>query len=127
MLTKFSLKSLGSTFSSLGLFTFSLSLALPVKAALPCQYGTVNSHPNGSVESCTIENNVDIRIGSFVFPCKQGHFISFDEKAQFQSCVISTPVKIITDQVVETCPEEYRVDVSIPTNGNPSVSCYRSY
>jgi len=64
---KSSLKSLGSALSSFSLFTISLGFSLPVKAALPCEYGTVNSHPNGSVASCTIETNVDIRIGSFAF------------------------------------------------------------
>ncbi len=65
---KSSLKALSSVFSSLSLLTISLSFSLPFKAALPCKYGTVNSYPNGSVESCTVETNVDIRIGSFAFP-----------------------------------------------------------
>lgn len=86
---KSSVNSLGSVLSSLGLSTISLSFSLPVKAALPCKYGTVKSYQNGSVESCTIENNVDLRIGSLVFPCQQGYSVVFDEKAQFKSCVIS--------------------------------------
>jgi hypothetical protein len=104
-----------------------LKFSLPVKAALPCQYGTVNSYQNGSVESCTIENNVDIRIGSLVFPCKQGYSIFFDKKAQFKSCVISTAIKIITGNTVETCSAEFRVEVSNLNNSKQSVTCYRSY
>lgn len=122
-----SLKSLASVVSSLGLFTISLSFSLPIKAALPCKAGTISSYQNGSVESCTSENNVDIRIGSSSFPCKQGYSISFDEKGQFTSCVISAPVGIRTGNALETCPEKSRVYVSILTNGNQSISCYRSY
>lgn len=122
---KSSLKSLGSVLSSLSLFTISLGFSLPVKASLPCEYGTVNSHPNGSVASCNIENNLDIRIGSFSFPCLQGHSISFDEKGQFESCVISVPVQIRTVNAIETCPEKSRVDVSISNDGNQSISCSR--
>ncbi len=61
---KSSLKSLGAVLSSLGLFTISLSFSLPVKAAVACKHGTVKSYQNGSVESCTIENNVDTSAAS---------------------------------------------------------------
>lgn len=124
---KSSVNCLGSVLSSLGLFTISLSFSLPVKAALPCKYGTVNTYQNGLIESCTIENNVDLRIGSIIFPCKQGYSIFFDEKDQVKNCVISDPVKIITGNAVETCPEKYRVYVSNLSNGDQSVSCHRLY
>lgn len=122
---KSSLKSLVSVLSSLGLFTISVSFSPHAKASLPCEYGTVNSHPNGSVASCDIKNNLYIQMGSFAFPCLQGHSISFDEKGQFESCVISAPVQIKTVNAIETCPEKSRVDVSISNDGNQSVSCSR--
>ncbi|HEY9780902.1 MAG TPA: hypothetical protein V6D09_12275 [Leptolyngbyaceae cyanobacterium] len=118
-------KQLLSLGSSLGLLTMTLSIPLPVTAALPCKDGTVNRYQNNSIASCTIENNIQVRIGSLAFPCLQDHSISFDEKGQFQSCVISQSVKIITDNVVETCPAEYRVNVEIYNDGNQSVSCQR--
>ncbi len=108
---KSSLRCLASAISSLSLFTISLSFSLPVKAALPCQSGTINYYQNGSVESCTINTNVDVSTGSLAFPCKQGYSILFDDKAHFKSCVISSPVRIIRDNAFETCPEEYRVYV----------------
>ncbi len=120
-----SFKSLTSIFSSLSLLTISL-ISLPAKAALPCEYGTVNTYQNGSVASCTIENNVDIRIGTFNFPCKKGYPISFDEKGQFESCVISAPVSIRTGNTVKTCLEESMVYVSVSDTGDQSVSCSRS-
>lgn len=118
-------KSFISIFSSLSLLTISL-ISLPVKAALPCEYGTVDTHQNGSVASCTIENNVDIRIGNFNFPCEKGYPISFDEKGQFESCVISAPINIRTGNAVKTCLEESLVYVSVSHNGEQSVSCSRS-
>lgn len=120
---KSSLKSLGSVLSLLDLFTISLSFSLPVKAALPCKYGTVTSYSNGLVASCNIENNLYISIGSFAFSCLQGHSISFDEEGHFKSCVVSVPVHIRTGNAVETCPKESMVYASISKNGNQSISC----
>lgn len=126
MLSKSYLKYLATVGSSLGLFTLNcLSSSLPAQAALPCKGGTVSYFPNGSVERCTIENNVDIATGSLAFSCKQGHSIFFDEKANFHSCVISNPVTIRRDNAIETCPEDSRVYVSISEHGNQSVSCQR--
>jgi hypothetical protein len=124
MSSKFYLKYLATVGSSLGLFTFNcLSYSLPAQAALPCKGGTVNYFSNGSVKSCTIENNVYIATGSLAFSCKQGNSISFDEKANFQSCVISNAMTIRRDNAVETCPEDSRVYVSISEQGNQSVIC----
>ncbi|MES1026592.1 hypothetical protein ABN584_27240 [Gloeocapsa sp. BRSZ] len=110
--------------SSLGLFTINcFTFSLPVKAALPCKGGTINNYQNGSIESCIIDNNVDVGVGSLAFSCKQGHSISFDEKANFQSCVISKAVTIRRNNAVETCPENSRVYVSISEQGNQAVSC----
>jgi hypothetical protein len=126
MSSKSYLKYLTTVGSSLGLFTINcLSSSLPAIAALPCKGGTVNYFPNGSVQSCTIENHVDIATGSLAFSCKQGNSISFDEKANFKSCVISNAVTIRRDNAVETCPEDSRVYVSISDLGNQSVSCQR--
>ena len=124
MSSKFYLKYLVTLGSSLGLVTINyLSFSLPAKAALPCRGGTINSYQNGSIESCIIENNVDVGVGSLAFSCKQGHSIFFDEKANFHSCVIATTVIIRRDKAVETCPENSRVYVSISERGNQSVSC----
>ncbi len=120
---KSSLKSLGSVLASLGLFTISLSFSPPVEAGLPCEYGTVSSHPNGSVASCNIENNLYITIGSFAFSCLQGHSISFDEKGQFNSCIVSVPVHIRTGNAVKTCPKESMVSASILNDGSQSINC----
>lgn len=118
-------KYFASVGSSLVLFTISLSFSLPVKAALPCKSGTISYYQNGSVESCNLDASVDIRTGSFAFPCEQEFSISFDEEAKFKSCVISAPVTIIKNNAVETCPKESLVYVSSLNNGNQSVSCHR--
>jgi hypothetical protein len=126
MSSKSSLKYLVTVSSSLGLFTINcLSFSLPAKAALPCKGGTINYYQNGSVESCIIEQNVDISIGSLAFPCKQDYSIFFDEKANFKSCVISTTVTIRRNNAVETCPEASMVYVSSSNDGNQSISCRR--
>ena len=109
--------------SSFGLLTISLSVPLPVKAALPCEYGTISRYQDGGIASCTIRNNIYVRMGSLAFPCLQGHYISFDENGQFTGCVISQSVKVRTGQIIETCPAEHRVSVSRFSNGNPSVNC----
>jgi hypothetical protein len=119
-----SLKSLASFFSSLSLFTISLSISSPVKAALPCEGGTINRYDNGSIASCNIYNNVYISVGALAFSCKQGKYIYFDEKANFNSCILSTPMVIRTGNKVETCSEEFKIYVSI-YGGNQSVSCHR--
>lgn len=67
-------------------------------------------------------NNTEA-IGSSAFHCKQGYSISFDEKGQFRSCVISDPVGIRTGNAFETCPQESRVYVSTLNNGHQSISC----
>lgn len=126
MSSKFYLKSLATIGSLLGLFTINcLSFSLPAKAALPCKSGTINYYQNGSIESCNIENNVNIATGSLAFSCKQGYSIIFDEKANFKSCVISIPVTIRRDNAVETCPEESMIYVSGSNDSNLSVSCRR--
>ncbi|WNN88746.1 hypothetical protein [Gloeocapsopsis dulcis] len=125
MSSKVYLKYLVAISSSLGLFTINcFTFSLPVKAALPCNGGTVNRYQNGSIESCIIDTNVDVRVGSLAFSCKQGHSISFDEKANFRSCVIFRTVTIRRNNAVETCPENSQVYVSISEQGNQSVSCH---
>lgn len=116
-------KQLISLGSSFGLLTVCLSVSLPVAAALPCEYGTISRYQNGGIASCTIRNNIYVRMGSLAFPCLQGHYVSFDEKGQFTSCVISQEVKVRAGQIIETCPAEYRVYVSSFSNGNQSVIC----
>lgn len=120
-----SLKSLAFTISSLGLFTTNLIFTLPVNAALPCENSNIVYHPNGSINSCTIFNKVNINVGSFAFLCEQGHSISFDEKANFQSCVISDAVKIQRGNAIEICPEKSRVSVSIDSKNqsNNQINC----
>lgn len=122
---KSSFRGLASVGASLGLFTISLSFSLPVKAAVPCKDATIDFHQNGSLQSCTINNNVHVSRGSFAFTCKQGYSIFFDENAQFESCVISSPVQIRTGSTVETCPELSRVNFSIINYGDRSVSCHQ--
>lgn len=124
MLGKFYIKYFVTVGSSLGLFVIScLSFSLPAKAALPCKGGTINYFSNGSAASCTIKNNVNITTGSLVFSCKQDYSISFDEKANFKSCVISNSVIIRRNNDVETCPEKSRIYVSSLNDGSLSVRC----
>lgn len=108
-----SLKSLAFAISLLGLFTINLSFTLPVNAALPCENSNIVYHSNGSIKNCTIFNKININVGSFGFLCEQGHSISFDEKANFQSCVISDAVKIKRGNAIEICPKKSRVSVFI--------------
>lgn len=119
------LKSLAFAVSSVGLFTVNLSFTLPVKAALPCENRSIIYHQNGSVESCTIFNKVNINVGIFAFLCEQGHSISFDEKANFESCVLSDSLKIKRGNAIEICPAKSRVYVSIDSKNqsNNQLNC----
>ncbi|PIG91288.1 hypothetical protein [Gloeocapsopsis sp. IPPAS B-1203] len=125
MSSKFYLKFFTAISSFLGLFTINcFTFSLPVKAALPCKGGTINTYQNGSIESCIIDNHVDVKAGSLAFSCKQGYSISFDDKANFQSCVLFKPVTIRRNNAVETCSENSRVYVSFSKQGNQSVICH---
>lgn len=119
------LKSLAFALSSVGLFTVNLSFTLPAKAALPCENRSIIYHQNGSVKRCTIFNKVNISVGSFAFLCEQGHSISFDEKAKFESCVISAPLKIKRGNAIEICPKKSRVSVYIDSKNqsNNQLNC----
>ena len=120
-----SVKWLVFAITSLGLCTINLSFAWPAKAAIPCKNGTTNFFSNGSIESCTIFNKVNISVGKFAFTCEQEHFISFDEKANFKRCVISEPVEIRRNNAVEICPQKYTVSVLIDSKNqsNNQINC----
>ena len=120
-----SVKWLVFAITSLGLCTINLSFAWPAKAAIPCKSGTTSFFSNGSIESCTIFNRVNISVSRFTFVCEQEQFISFDERANFKECVISEPVEIRRDNTVEICPKKSKVSVLISSNNqsNNQISC----
>ena len=124
-----SVKWLVFALTSLGLCTISLSFAWPAKAAIPCKSGSISFFANGSIESCTIFNKVNISVSRFTFVCEQEHSISFDEQANFKECVISEPVQIRRDNAVEICPKKSRVSVLInsKSQSNNQISCSESY
>ena len=120
-----SVKWLVFALTSLGLCTVNLSFAWPAKAAIPCKSGSTSFYSNGSIESCTIFNKVNISVSRFAFVCEQEHSISFDERANFKECVISEPVQIRRDNAVEICQKKSKLSVLISSNdqSNNHISC----
>jgi hypothetical protein len=76
--------------------------------------------------SCILGQDTTVQVynprsGSFNFYCLAQKFISFDDKAQFQSCQLSQEIKLIKGNSVET--EEYKVYSSVSTDGIQSITC----
>jgi len=123
---KFDGRFLNSVVFTSGLLAVNTILSAPATAQLSCEPGSVDQHSNGSLANCRLSSNVTVEAshssaGSFTFPCKGGEYISFDAQGQFQSCVLSAPVEIRTDNASEICPAEYRVSIS--EDENSPVSC----
>lgn len=122
---------LRATVAAVGLFCISLSFPSPASASIPCEAGTVNNFPDGSLESCVLRVDVNAALNKNVYPCKGGEYISFafssfpevDGYRHFRSCVLSTPLKVRTGNEVVTCLPDSWVSVSISYNGDQSVSC----
>ncbi|OYD98135.1 hypothetical protein CDG76_04800 [Nostoc sp. 'Peltigera membranacea cyanobiont' 210A] len=125
---KFSSKVLAVLTSSLGLFSINFAVSLPAQASVVCEAGTISNYENGSLASCILGQDMNVQVsspnsGSSNFECQAEKSISFDDKAQFKSCRLSQEIKLIKGNSVETCPAEYKVDVSVSTNGIQSISC----
>ncbi len=125
---KFSSKVLAVLTSSLGLFSINFAVSLPVQASVVCEPGTISNYQNGSLATCILGQDMNMQLyssssGSSNFECQAKKSISFDEKAQFKSCQLSQEIKLIKGNSIETCPAEYKVYVSVSTNGIQSISC----
>ena len=114
--------------TSLGLLTVNLAISLPAKASVICETGTITNHANGSPALCILSQDMNLQISSIGtdtsnFRCKAENYISFNEKAQFTSCILAEEMKIIKSNTVETCLPEYRVEVSTSEDGSLVISC----
>ncbi len=125
---KFSNPTFAFLTSSLSLFTINLAVSLPAQASIVCESGTIINYSNGSLANCILGQNMTVQVyssssGSSNFYCQAQQSISFDEKAQFQSCRLSQDIQIRNGNSIETCPAEYRVNFSVSTDGTQSISC----
>ncbi|MEH2415484.1 hypothetical protein [Nostoc sp.] len=116
--------------SSLGLFSINFAVSLPAQASVVCEAGTISNYENGSLASCILGQDMNVQVsspssGSSNFECQAEKGISFDDKAQFTSCQLSQEIKLIKGNSIEICPAEYKVNVSVSTNGIQSISCSR--
>ncbi|MGF2040049.1 MAG: hypothetical protein RMZ43_032915 [Nostoc sp. CmiVER01] len=125
---KFSSKVLVILTSTFGLFSINFAVSLPAIASVTCVGGTISNYPNGSLASCILGQDTTVQVsspssGSSNFECQAQQSISFDEKAQFQSCQLSQEIQLRKGNSIETCPAGYKVNVSIAPNGVQSTSC----
>ncbi len=125
---KSSSKVLAVLTSSLGLFSVNFAVSLPAQASVVCEPGTISNYQNGSLATCILGQDMNMQLyspssGSSNFECQAKKSISFDDKAQFKSCQLSQEIKLRKGNSIETCPAEYKVYVSVSTNGIQSISC----
>jgi len=125
---KFSSKTLAVLASSLSLFTINFVVPSPAQASVTCESGTVSNYQNGSLASCILSQDATVQVYSTStvtsnFYCQAKKFISFDDKAQFQSCYLSQETLLRKGNSIETCPAEYKISVFISNNGIESISC----
>lgn len=118
-----SLKWLTSTLSATGFFCIVLTFSQPARASISCEAGTENKFSNGSLAHCFLRTDTNTGLNNNVFSCKKGEVISFNEKGQFNSCILSTPINIRKGNEVVKCLADHRVSVAISSNGNQSISC----
>lgn len=125
---KLSSKFLAVFTSSLGLVSINFAISLPAQAAIACESGTIHNYQNGSLATCILGQNTTVQVysaasGTTKFECQAEKFISFDDKGQFASCQLAQELKLIKGNSIETCPAEYRINVSVSTEGIQSISC----
>lgn len=115
--------------SSLSLITINFSNSQSAQASVVCKSGTINSYPDGSLESCILAQKITVQVSSNLatsnFYCQARNSISFDSKGQFHSCQLSKEILIRQGNSIETCPAESRVYVSISDEGAQSITCRR--
>ncbi|WP_138506732.1 hypothetical protein [Nostoc sp. PA-18-2419] len=125
---KFSSKVLAILTSTFGLFSINFAVSLPAQASVTCEGGTISNYQNGSLATCILGQETNVQVSSpssglSDFYCQAQQYISFDEKAQFQSCQLSQEIQLRKGNSIETCPAGYKVDVSTTPNGIQSISC----
>ena len=125
---KISSKYLTCLVSTLGISSFSLVFLPSVNAEVICKSGTISNHTNGQLYSCILARKVTANVtlnnmNNSIFPCKAEQYVFFNEKGQFQSCVLSEKIKIVQAASVTTCLSEMMVFLSTDSNGKQSVSC----
>ncbi|BCL38277.1 hypothetical protein [Nostoc sp. MS1] len=121
-------QSLAILASSLGLLSINAIIALPAHASIVCGSGTISNYQNGSLASCILDQDTTVQVshsntGTANFYCQAKKLISFDDKGQFQSCYLYQEIQIRKDNLVETCPTQYRVSILASTKGIESISC----
>jgi hypothetical protein len=114
--------------SSVSLLSINFLVSLPARASVVCESGTITNYQNGSLASCILGQDTTVQVythnaGTSNFYCQAKKPISFDDKAQFQTCYLSQEIKLIKNNLVESCPAEYRVSTVISNNGIESISC----
>lgn len=94
------------------------------KASIPCETGTMSNYSNGSLSSCVLRVDMNAALNNNVYYCKKENRISFDDKGQFTSCVLSTSLQLRNGNEVKTCEADYPVYVSVAEDGRQSINCY---
>lgn len=113
---------------SWGLLTISFAMSLPAQASIVCEPGTIINHANNSLAACNLGQNMTLQLSSSSsgisnFPCRAKSYISFDDKGQFKSCQLAEDIEIRQGNSITKCLAEYRVNVSVLTNGTLSINC----
>lgn len=124
----FSNKIIAVVASSVSLLSINFVVSLPAHASVACESGTVTNYQNGSLASCILGQDTTVQVyspstGTSNFYCQAKKPISFDDKGQFQTCYLSQEIKLIKNNLVESCPAEYRISTVISSNGIESISC----
>ena len=124
---KFSSKVLAVLTSTFGLFSINFAVSLPAQASITCEGGTISNYSNGSLRTCILGQETNVQVSSpssglSNFYCQAQKFISFDEKAQFTGCQLSQEIQLRKGNSIETCPAEYKVNVSVENNIQ-SITC----
>jgi hypothetical protein len=126
---KLSVNFLAFVLSSVNLSTVTLLSPAPARASVPCQPGTVRNYANGSLASCVLSQNSQVRITSSssnsIFLCQGGHQIFFDEQGGFISCVMDKPTTITRGLETELCPPDLALRFQTSNNGQTFINCRR--
>ncbi|MEA5598527.1 hypothetical protein [Rivularia sp. UHCC 0363] len=115
--------------SFLSVSAINLVFSQPAISAVSCESGTIVRHSNGSLAYCVLARDTKVsisnpQIGTSIFPCKAKKYITFAQKSQFEECTLSEDIKIIQNNSVQTCPEDFIVSVSTSSDGkNLSIGC----
>lgn len=110
--------------------TTSLSLLVlvvphPALASISCKSGTISAFGNGSVQSCVLEQTMNMNTGVFSFECQHGQSISFDVRARLVGCTLDSSFSIRQkDGSILNCQPGSPVNISYQDDGTQYAGCH---